>query len=717
MKHLAVLSVHEDLELLVTAVPQRHCAGVDAVPGLFHLHRLAPVGPRAHDRVRLARGRLLVFFELAAAPGPKHYRLAVQLAPRLAVPRVDAGVQDRVPHDAREAERRETDEAAGVLVGDILRVEQEWLLAVAAPGVDVVVELGEVYVGDLHSPSLAEQRPEVRAHSSALHHEADVRLAGPQEQGDLGVGAAQRVLQHVDLHRVVQDEPLPHALDRVDIVRRDAGHLHGGHDELLLPRPARRGQGRGLAGVLYVRAGDDAVDDLALVLLVVFALDQRLYDAVRHALGLDVALRAGVERHAPPLRRQPPLRAPQGPDVPRDEHVRGAEERGVVRLVLVCLESDTLDRRVHGVQGRGAVAVDGVARALHAEAEGDAVRGDTAGAAGARAGVRRRQVDELARRRADVAPDEGPHQPLLGEAGLEEGLVGGLEDVALHGVHGSGLDDGDAEELLVEQLRAVDPAGVLAARLIPLPALLVLVVDVVVVPAEEGDLLPEVDAGAHAAPPRAGVVARGELARVAADRGLRPGEEVVVRQPLPLLGHVRVPLLALGADHGRLLQLLHPAGGPVEELLGARGHRDGLGRQAVARLLAEEAAQGVRRRRGGELVREGVRAEEDQRARLDPDLAGGGVLVPEGLQLQLPAVRAQEQDQHDPVLRQGGQPFLAPELCQRGDEVGRGVLPRAVQHAEAAPVEPDPHLLVHGVEPLAHHGEDVVYHPQARVPG
>ncbi|GAA5707430.1 hypothetical protein Save01_08297 [Streptomyces avermitilis] len=171
----------------------------------------------------------------------------------------------------------------------------------------------------------------------------------------------------------------------------------GRPQDVLLPRPARRGELLAAAVVVHRSAADHAHD----VVAVRVGVRQGHEHDQAGALAAHVAVGAPVERVAAAVRRQRAELARGRRRLRREDQVDPARERPR-RLPA----SHALVRLVHGNQGGGLCRVHDHARAGQSQEEGDPIREDTT--------LERGQGEAVDRSRALVAHQTGvvvPHRP------------------------------------------------------------------------------------------------------------------------------------------------------------------------------------------------------------------------------------------------------------------------------------------------------------------
>mmetsp|Transcript_40274 Transcript_40274/g.125506 ORF Transcript_40274/g.125506 Transcript_40274/m.125506 type:complete len:269 (-) Transcript_40274:475-1281(-) len=260
---------------------------------------------------------------------------------------------------------------------------------------------------------------------------------------------------------------------------------------------------------------------------------------------------------------------------------------------------------------------------------------------------------------SNVDADQRPHQLLLGEGGVHEGLVRNLQNVALARVHALGFVDREAERLGVEEVPPLDEDAVLSVDLEVLPGLSVLVVVVLVLPAHHGDLPGHVRAVGQRGEGAVRVPGACKPAGHPTDRDGGPLDVGVVHGGLPLArelgGIVGRPVTANDLP---LLEDLHAVVDPPHEVPRRRVQGvlvgPGVGALLVQGGLREPAGQHHRPVVRVVPLREGVRAEDDGGAGLRRHHVERRVLVPERLQLQVALPRAKAQEEHVPLVHEQG---------------------------------------------------------------
>mmetsp|Transcript_52269 Transcript_52269/g.138053 ORF Transcript_52269/g.138053 Transcript_52269/m.138053 type:complete len:818 (+) Transcript_52269:1136-3589(+) len=678
MEALLHVAVEQDLELLPPVLAERHGVAVRSGPLGLHRRRLPAI---ECARNGVAAHRDLLVLKLATATGPEEDLLPLRAHLRLVLFRLQLRggehrltEQDHVDVGASEALGR--DPGVHVVHGELDAFVHVVALVL---GLHVRIDLVQVIVRRYRAPLVAHEDSQERGDACVLEAEAHAGLNGRQAQGRLAVLASQHAQEGVDLHGVGHEGAFRVALDGVDALRGQVGVPEALGHQLLLGRATRRVHGCVQAVGAHDAGRDDPVQGLAVDpdLLAIHCLREALLDDEAAAVAKAVAIRGGVEgeaaarlgEQADALHLRPPDHAEDPVDAARQREVVG----DAAALVEHAVRSD-----VAGAQRGGALRVDGHARALHAEAEAEAVRVDTRRAARGAGDLRDHAEDGGAAAEVDAAP--GVHQLLLVVARPVAGLVADLQDHALVRIHAGGLRRGEREEAAVEELEALREGAVPQHVLLPPPRVRIRVVVRLDVPALQRDRGDEV-AARHP-----GRVPGGELPGGAEPSGRAADSDPLLR--VEHVVHLARPARRQVADHVAgegllLLQLLQARDRPPLQLL---HDGDPAGRRGVLlvrrRGVAEEARHEMRLGEREVLVRHHVRPEHDDASRNRGHLEGLGLLV-EGLQLQGPLDGPEAEDDHDPGPNEDVQPgrrvvlpevrgLLAGHACLVDGGVGAG---------------------------------------------
>ncbi len=283
---------------------------------------------------------------------------------------------------------------------------------------------------------------------------ADVRLHRAEQQGLFGGAAlSEDRAQRPGLDGVAERGA---GAVRLDVVQPPAVGSVGVGQQGALRGGVGGGQAVRAAVGVHLGGGDHGEDAVAGP----FGVGEALEDDDTASLTADHAVGRRVERLAPPVggQRARPLESERHGRREQDVDARG--ERRVTGAV-----GQGAHRVVHGDQGRRAGRVDGQARAPQVQRVGDAARGHAEGGAGRRPrGHRLRpsggEVGVLGAADPDEHPGAGAGERGRGDRRVVEGLAGHFEQHPLLRVEGHGLVGGDAEELGVELLDAVQEAAV-----------------------------------------------------------------------------------------------------------------------------------------------------------------------------------------------------------------------------------------------------------------
>ncbi len=297
------------------------------------------------------------------------------------------------------------------------------------------------------------------ADAGRRHGVADVGLQRAQVERPLrGPALAVRGQQGLGLDRVAEPGAGAVGLDDVDIGGREPGALQRLADDPFLGGAVGGGQAVGGAVLVHGGAADHGEDLVAVLPGVGQLLDEDQADALgpRGAVGgrgegLDAAV--GGEAALPG-------------EV--DEAARGRGDGGAAgqrqrRLAL----PHRLDGQVQRDQRRRAGGVHGQGRALEAEGVGDAAGGDAVELAREQVALEllgpvEPEVALLDHAGEDAHPAAAQADRV--DAGLLEGLPGGLQQHALLGVHRLRLTRRDAEEAGVELGGAVEESALAGVR-------------------------------------------------------------------------------------------------------------------------------------------------------------------------------------------------------------------------------------------------------------
>ena len=203
---------------------------------------------------------------------------------------------------------------------------------------------------------------------------SDIRLDRADQQGPLRIASpAVRRRRRLELDGVADRGPGAVRLQVVHLRGLDAGPRERRLDAILLRRPARHRQSRARPVLVERGAADHPPDPVPVRLGLVKALEH--HDAA--AFAPHVAVRGGVERRAPPVRRQHPGVRPQLQQSAGQDGVHAAREREVRFASL-----EPRHRLVHRHQRRRAGGVHRHRGPFQAQREGDAPDGGVEGGAG-----------------------------------------------------------------------------------------------------------------------------------------------------------------------------------------------------------------------------------------------------------------------------------------------------------------------------------------------
>mmetsp|Transcript_70710 Transcript_70710/g.207064 ORF Transcript_70710/g.207064 Transcript_70710/m.207064 type:complete len:278 (+) Transcript_70710:1483-2316(+) len=271
----------------------------------------------------------------------------------------------------------------------------------------------------------------------------------------------------------------------VHVLRRYAGVPDAVRNDLQLRHAVRRAQARSPAVGVDADPCEDAHHGVLVVpdALAVDDVRQRLQRQGRDTLPPHEAAGGGVERQAPAPPRQPAHAAVLRPPGRRHHELR-AHAQAEVGDDAPALPLHGLGGHEDGGHAGGLVRVHGHAGPLHAQDEGEPVRGDAARAARGAVHALARLLREavLAEGVAHVDAARGVHEAPLVHAHERQRVVAHLQDVPLVRIHALSLCYREAEELRIEQLNSVNVHAMLAVSLAEPPRLRVLVVVRRVVP-------------------------------------------------------------------------------------------------------------------------------------------------------------------------------------------------------------------------------------------
>ncbi len=492
---------------------------------------------------------------------------------------------------------------------------------------------------------------------------ADVGLQRAEpERPALGTVLAVGGEQGLRLDRVTQAGPGAVRLDHVHVRGGEPGVRQRLPDHPLLRGAVRRRQAVGRAVLVDGRAADQREHLVPVAPGVREPLQEHQADALAPA----GAVRRGGERLAASVRGEPALPGELDERLRGGEHGRAAGQRHVDLAV-----AQRLRRQVQRHQRGRARRVDGDRRAFEAQRVGHPAGGDAAGDPGDLValqlpGVLLEPHGVVVRDHAGVDADVAAAQRGRVDAGLLEGLPGGLQQQPLLRVHRHRLARRDPEEGRVEAGGGVQERAVAGVGL--------------------ADLV--------------GV-----------------GVEQVLQVPFAVLGEAGDRVHAVGHQPPQLLGAVRPAGEPAAHghdrdrvVVQRRTDRHGRGgdrlltaRQFVPQVPGEHGRGGVVEDQGGRQAQTGGRAQPvaqlDHGQRVEADLLEGPVLL-DALRVRVAEHRrgrgADQVQQQAELLglresgqplcervgagqratRRGGPPGLADQTAQqRGDRLGGG--PRA----------------------------------------
>mmetsp|Transcript_82000 Transcript_82000/g.253377 ORF Transcript_82000/g.253377 Transcript_82000/m.253377 type:complete len:734 (-) Transcript_82000:1-2202(-) len=524
--------------------------------------------------------------------------------------------------------------------------------------VDIHVRVPGLQVerGRRRAPALRRQGLDERADARRGPRVCDARLQGAEQQG-LGLrvpAAAEHLGQRRHLRGIHEEVAGAVALHGLHVEDREARRVHRRPQQPLVCGPVRRGQGCGPAHVPHAAGADQATNWMVLVLIGLSLEHLRKRGQEHPSAGVadDVSVCTGVERQTAALPGEVPICRMVEQDFGREQEADADAQRLVDRPALLG-HTDVVVALADSHQGRGSLGVQRHAGPIEAQHIGQPVGGNGVHVAGGAEGALSHRVYgtyevPFVPGGAGVDAGGGLLHVALPEAGIVHHLVAHLERLALLGRQGCRLYRGYPELLVVKEIQTLNFAAMLAVYPPKLHAARVWVVIVVVVPLAE-----RYKRGAI------GTVAEREIHGPEVhvtwqfDGGtthgcLPPRPLAVVQHALQVSRHLlarKVLVCRLvqdgveGGSHGRQREA-----GPSELPLGSA-----LG-------LQEPAAEGVGLLGRSELVGQEVGPQVHARPRLRLDLEHVGVAV-KRLQLQRAVLRAQEDQAHDPVRREGLEPL------------------------------------------------------------
>ncbi len=293
---------------------------------------------------------------------------------------------------------------------------------------------------------------------------------------------AERHFQAVDLDRIAQFGTGAVGLDIADAPRIDTGLAIGRFQQLGLGPRVGRGQGVGLAAVIFHGAANQGVDVIAVGL----SLGALLQHDHPDPFAAGVAVGLGREGLAAPVERQHARFVETDLRLGSDQGIHAADDRHPAIAVAHCLDSP-MDRH----QRRGAGSFDRLAGAMQVEQKTHPVGADRRHHRRGAVSLDRHaglgdQAAVAGHARADEYPGIAARQVGGGIAGVFDRQPGIRHQQALLRIHQLSFPRRDSEEQRVEVIDAVDEAAPLDVRLVGLTVRVAVIL--APVPAAGGDL-------------------------------------------------------------------------------------------------------------------------------------------------------------------------------------------------------------------------------------